>query len=84
MRKLLTNLRRYVSTNGYLNSDGRKLLNDLVRELARNKSALTRMAKEVRKDPSLSKVIKLGEALLGSEALELLYSNFPEEGIPEG
>lgn len=85
MRALLTRIREYLSNDGTLNSDGRRLLRDIVREVAKNRRGLMRLAKRVRKEPSLENVMRLARELLGPEADELLAAALwgPGEGIAE-
>lgn len=85
MRALLTRVREYLSNDGTLNSDGRRLLRDIVREVAKNRRWLMRLAKRARKNPSLENVMRLARELLGKEADELLAESLwgPGEGIAE-
>ncbi len=83
MRALLRSIRRYISNNGTLNSDGRRLLKDIVREIAKNRKELMKIAKKARKDPSLENIMRLAEELLGDEANVLFAEALwgPEEGL---
>ncbi len=85
MRALLTKIREYLSNDGTLNSDGRRLLRDIVREIAKNRRGLMKLARRVRKEPSLENVMKLARELIGGEADELLAEALwgPGEGIAE-
>ena len=85
MRALLTKIREYLSNDGTLNSDGRRLLRDIVREIAKNRRGLMRLARRVRKEPSLENVMRLARKLIGDEADELLAEALwgPGEGIAE-
>ncbi len=85
MRALLTKIREYLSNDGTLNSDGRRLLRDIVREVAKNRRGLMKLAKRVRKEPSLENVMKLAREIIGDEADELLAAALwgLDEGIAE-
>lgn len=82
MRALLTRIKDYLSNDGSLNSDGRRLLRDIVREIAKNRRALMRLAKKVRKEPTLENVMRLARELLREEADELLAASL--WGLGEG
>jgi len=71
-RYLIKNYMKYFGRRGVLNSDGMRLLNELVREVMKNRPELGRLIKDVRRDPTLSNFMKFAEAVLGSEAWTLL------------
>ena len=85
MKVLLTKIRKFLSNDGTLNPDGRRLLRDIVREIAKNRKDLMRLAKKVRKEPSLENVMMLARRLIGDEADELLAEALwgPNEGIAD-
>lgn len=85
MRALLTNVRKYLSNDGTLNSDGRRLLRDIIREIAKNRKSLMGLARKIRKDPSIENFMKLAREIIGEEADELLATALwgPGEGIAE-
>ncbi len=72
---LILNYRRYFGRRGVLNSDGLRLLNELVRIVVIHRPELSRIIKEVRKNPTIENFMKFAERVLGSEAYELLYSS---------
>ncbi len=73
MTHLISNYYIYFDKNSILNSDGRRLLNELIREGMKCFPELRKLFKEVRKDPTLEKVMKLAKKVLGEyEAQELL------------
>ena len=82
MRALLTRIRKYLSNDGTLNSDGRRLLRDIVREVAKNRRELMRLAKRVRKEPTLENVMRLARELMGDEADEVFAASL--WGLGEG
>jgi len=73
-RLLILNYRRYFGRRGVLNSDGLRLLNELVRIVVIHKPELSKIIKEVRKNPTVENFMKFAERVLGNEAYELLYS----------
>ncbi|OYT49886.1 MAG: hypothetical protein B6U73_04820 [Desulfurococcales archaeon ex4484_204] len=86
MRKLLRGYREYFGRGPALNSDGRRLLNDIVRELAKEGGELASIGRRVRRDPTLENVVKLARLMLGREADELLAEGAYGllEGVEEG
>ncbi|ABL77493.1 hypothetical protein [Thermofilum pendens] len=74
MRKLLLNSNAFFS-NGYLNSEGRKVFEEMARFLVYEKPFLKRRIRRVRKEGSLEEVVRLAESILGEEAVsEILRS----------
>ncbi|PUA32531.1 MAG: hypothetical protein B7O98_07735 [Zestosphaera tikiterensis] len=77
MRKLLTEYRLYFDKNGVLNSEGRKLLEEMLRFLIYEHPEYKPLASKTRKEPTLSNVIKLAEVFMSLEEVEeLLSQNF--------
>jgi len=77
MRKLLTEYRLYFDKNGVLNSEGRKLLEEMLRFLIYEHPEYKPLASKTRKEPTLSNVIKLAEVFMPLEEVEeLLSQNF--------
>jgi len=74
-RLLISNYRKYFGRKGVLNSDGLRLLNELIRMVVIHKPELSRIIKEVRKNPTIENFMKFAERILGSEAYELLHSS---------
>ena len=71
--KLLTNYGCFFSIQGVLNSDGRKLLEDIVKPLLRRRPELKGVVSKVRKDPSVERILRLAEEFMSrQEATELL------------
>ncbi len=64
---LLSNYYRYFSKDTVLNSDGRRLLNELIREGMKCNPSLRKLFRKVRKNPTLSNIIRLSEEVLGTE-----------------
>jgi len=71
---LILNYRKYFGRRGVLNSDGLRLLNEIIRIVVTHKPELSKIIKEVRKNPTIENFMKFAERVLGSEAYELLYS----------
>ncbi len=71
LRKLLIGYRRYFH-NDVLNSDGRKLFEEILRMTVYEHPELRRLVYRLRRDPTIDSVLKLAELVLGrDEALEL-------------
>jgi len=64
MRKLLSGYQLYFDRHGVLNSDGRRLLNEIIRLVVYEYPELKPLAKKVRKDPTLSNIVKLAEIFM--------------------
>ena len=64
MRKLLSGYQLYFDRHGALNSDGRRLLNEIIRLVVYEYPELKPLVKKVRKDPTLSNVVKLAEIFM--------------------
>lgn len=69
-RKLVLGQSKYLSKGGELNSDGRKLLEELVRSALRCRPELKSLVTRVRKRPVLENVIKLVEAFVDRGEVE--------------
>lgn len=72
MRKLLLGYRLYFDKDGVLNSDGRRLLEEIARFLIYEHPELKPLVRKVRKNPTLSNVIRLAEAFMSSEEIKEL------------
>ncbi len=72
LKKLLLGYWNYFDRYGVLNSDGRKLLAELLRYLVYEHPELKSLAKRVRKEPTLDNVAKLARVVLGEEVEELV------------
>ncbi len=73
MRKLLLGYRLYFDKDGVLNSDGRRLLEEIARFLVYEHPELKPLVKKVRKNPTLNNVIRLAEVFMSSkEIMELI------------
>jgi len=73
LRKLLSGYQLYFDRHGVLNSDGRRLLNEIIRLLVYEYPELKPLAKKVRKNPTLSNVVKLAEVFMDiNEVRELM------------
>ena len=69
MRKLLLGYRLYFDKNGVLNSDGRRLLEEIAKFLVYEHPELKPLVRKVRKDPTLSNIIRLAEVFMSSEEI---------------
>ncbi len=72
VRLILRSYSRYFGRRGVLNSDGMRILNEIIREIAKSKPELLRIAKDVRRNPTLEAFMKLAERVLGDEAYTIL------------
>lgn len=77
IRKLLTGYGLYFSKDGTLNSDGRKLLEDILKPTVKRYPHLKQLARKVRRDPTLENVIKLASIYLNDDEIHALL----QEGI---
>ncbi len=60
-RKLFLGYGKYFSKWGLLNSDGRRLLNEIIKPILKQKPQAKPLIKEVRKNPTLENLRKLSE-----------------------
>ncbi|MCS7111723.1 MAG: hypothetical protein N3E36_07340 [Sulfolobales archaeon] len=67
MYKLLENIPLYFDKNLTLNSDGRKLLSQLLRYLLYEHREYRDLASEVRRNPTIENIIKLAKVVLPSK-----------------
>ncbi len=78
--KLLSHYGCFFSIHGTLNSDGRKLLEDIVRPLLRRRPELKGVVTKVRKEPTIDHVIRLAEEFMSrEEATGLVRKGIEEE-----
>lgn len=66
VRKLLTNRGEFFDKTNTLNSDGRRLLNKIIKLVLSNHPELRRLATKTRKNPTLENVAKLAEEILST------------------
>jgi len=71
MKKLILGYRLYFS-NDVLNSEGRKIFEELARMLVYEHPYYKALIRRVRRNPTLDNVLKVGEIVLGDEIHELL------------
>jgi len=71
LRKLILGYSLYFS-NGILNSEGRKIFEELARMLIYEHPEYKSVVKKVRNNPTLENVLKIGRIVLGDEADRLL------------
>ncbi len=71
MRKLLRGYRIYFSRD-VLNSDGRRLLEDIIKSMIYSREYHPGLIRSVRHDPSMENVLKLARILLDKEEIEEL------------
>ncbi len=69
MRKLLRGYRIYFSRD-VLNSDGRRLLEDIIKSMIYSKEYHPGLIRSVRRNPSMENVLKLARILLDEEEIE--------------
>uniref|UniRef100_A0A7J3QED7 Uncharacterized protein n=1 Tax=Ignisphaera aggregans TaxID=334771 RepID=A0A7J3QED7_9CREN len=74
MRKLLENIPLYFDKNLTLNSDGRRLLSQLLRYLLYEHHEYRYIIKEVRKNPTIENVVKLAKIALSPNEVEDLLN----------
>ncbi len=72
LRKLLLNFRSYFSKDCTLNSDGRRVLNEVVRAVVANCPTYVRVAKDVRRNPTLEELRKLATLFMRDDEFENL------------
>lgn len=70
MRNLLQNAPAYFS-HDHLNSEGRKIFEEMARMLIYEHPEYKPLVRKVRRNPSLANVMKVAEVVLGEEAGEL-------------
>jgi len=70
LRKLLLNFRAYFSKDCTLNSDGRRVLNEIVRAVITNCPTYGRVAKAVRKNPTLEELRRLATLFISDDEFE--------------
>jgi len=74
LRTLLLNFSKFFSRDCVLNSDGRRLLNDIAREVAKYDTSLLKLVREVRKEPTLENVLKLARKFLSEDEVSELIN----------
>lgn len=70
MKKLLEGYVLYFS-NDMLNTEGRKIFEEMARMLVNERPELKPMVKRVRRKPKLENVVKLARVILGNDAEKL-------------
>ncbi len=73
LRKLLRNYSLYFSHDA-LNSEGRKVFEEMARMLIYEHPELKPMVKKARRDPSLQNILKIASIVLGEDAVKQLIS----------
>lgn len=77
LTKLLTNYRLFFSKDGVLNSEGRKLFENIARTIIREHPERKEMISRVRKKPTIDNIIKVATIYVSEdEVYELLNSNY--------
>ncbi len=69
---LLKEARRFLDPNNTLNSDGRRLLETIVRRLIDERPEYRGIIHRVRREPSLENVLRLANILLDNDPSEIL------------
>ena len=72
LRVLLLNFYKFFSKDCVLNSDGRRLLNDIAREVAKCEPYLMELVRKVRREPTLENILKLARKFLSDEEVSEL------------
>ncbi len=73
LRKLLTSREKFFH-KGVLNSDGRKVLEEIIKHVAATHPEHMEAARRARRDPCLENILRLARLYLGSEADEIIAS----------
>ncbi len=74
LRKLLMNFTTYFSKDCVLNSDGRKLLEEVARNTIRRYPMFKKVVNKVRKDPSLENVVRLARIYMCEDEINELLT----------
>jgi len=74
MRKLLLGYRKYFTKSGVLNSDGRRLLEEILRFLVYEHPEYRDLAYKVRREPTLENIVKVAELFMERDEIEELIS----------
>lgn len=79
LAKLLTNYRLFFSKDGMLNSEGRKLFENIARIVIREHPERKELISRVRKKPTIENIIKVATIYVSEdEVYELLSSDYEE------
>lgn len=70
LRKLLTKREEFFDKTNTLNSDGRRLLNKIIKLILSNRPELRKLATKTRKNPTLENVARLAEEILSMRKSE--------------
>jgi hypothetical protein len=82
MIKLLSNYPKYFSKDGVLNSDGRRLFEEIVKPLIKECPELKGVVRKARKNPTLENVFRVAERFMDREALESIVKEALNPDIP--
>lgn len=74
-KKLIINREKYFDGD-YVNSDGRKILEDIFKLIIEEKPGYRRRIYRVRRDPSIQNILKFGEDIIGVEVYEWFHTWF--------
>jgi len=72
IRKLISGYTKFFSKNGVLNSDGRKLLEEMIRILVQEYPQYKRLVKKVRRNPTLENVLRIAEIFMNENEIKEL------------
>ncbi len=72
LRVLLLKFYKFFSKDCVLNSDGRRLFNDIAREVAKREPYLMGLVRKVRKEPTLENILKLAREFLSDDEISEL------------
>lgn len=76
MRKLLVDYPTFFSKNGIVNSEGRKLLENIIKALMNEYPFYRRFLHKVRREPTLENILKLARLIMDDSELSELTSNY--------
>ena len=79
LAKMLLSFGKYFSKDCVLNSDGRRLLEEVLKPAVRKYPHLKGIARKVRREPTLENVLKLASLFMGEDEAEELV----REGMKE-
>ena len=75
LRKLFLGYGKYFSKSGVLNSDGRRVLNEVIKPILEQNPQIKPLIKDVRKEPTLENLRKLAELYISRELIEDLIND---------
>lgn len=73
--RLLNNYTTLFSKNGVLNSEGRKILEEVIKVIMNNYPFYRRLVYRVRREPTLDNILKLARIFMSEEEITELTNN---------